>query len=484
MNVVVKASFWFILVNVVDKAVSVLTQPFINRILSQEEVGAFGVYSSWHSVFSILATFYLFCGVLEVYITNERQNKNNIVGSLNILSLIICLTVFSIVFLFLNPISLLLSLKPIYIIIMFITIFGDAMIQFWAVPKRFDYSYKIFTFVFIVLFVSKSLLSVLLSYYLDSDRVLGRLIGLCIPTIICGLTLFIFTLSKTKFKGITKYWWPAIKFNLPLIPHYLSTVILASSDRIMIEKIESLTEAGLYSVAYSFSSLCLIVFSAINSAYTPYCMSALKNKNYEGIAKSTHIIIFLSVLFSLLMIYLAPEGILIIAGDNYLDVINIVPVLIVGIYFSSFYFIFSNVEFIHEKTKLILPITLVGAALNIGLNFWLIPIFGYSAAAYTTLACYLFVALAHYFVSRYILKKDVFKIKTIVFFMVAFIALSFLALLLYKLHFVFRICAVVLIAIILIVFVIKKKDFFLELGKKKATIENEEESSEVEINEQ
>ena len=42
LNKITKASIWFIAVTLIDKAIGVLTQPFVNRILSVEEVGAFG----------------------------------------------------------------------------------------------------------------------------------------------------------------------------------------------------------------------------------------------------------------------------------------------------------------------------------------------------------------------------------------------------------------------------------------------------------
>ena len=43
-SIVVRASFWFLLVTIIDKGISIITQPIINRILSVEEVGIFGVY--------------------------------------------------------------------------------------------------------------------------------------------------------------------------------------------------------------------------------------------------------------------------------------------------------------------------------------------------------------------------------------------------------------------------------------------------------
>lgn len=50
MNVIAKASLWFVVLTVFDRAVSLITQPFINHILTVEDVGLFGIYQSWHSI--------------------------------------------------------------------------------------------------------------------------------------------------------------------------------------------------------------------------------------------------------------------------------------------------------------------------------------------------------------------------------------------------------------------------------------------------
>ena len=80
----------------------------------------------------------------------------------------------------------------------------------------------------------------------------------------------------------------------------------------MIQKITNENDAGLYTVAYSYASLALIVFSALNNSYTPMAMKSIKEKTYKKLADVTDIIILLSVLFSVFMMLLAPEGYLFI----------------------------------------------------------------------------------------------------------------------------------------------------------------------------
>ena len=48
---------------------------------------------------------------------------------------------------------------------------------------------------------------------------------------------------------------------------------------------------------------------------------------------------------------------------------------------------------------------MLGAVLNVILNYVFIKMFGYLAAAYTTLICYIFFSLFHYFCMKKVLKK-------------------------------------------------------------------------------
>ena len=56
-------------------------------------------------------------------------------------------------------------------------------------------------------------------------------------------------------------------------------------------------------------------------------------------------------------------------------------------YLATFYF---------EKSKFVMVASVSGAVLNIVLNVICIPLFGYQAAAYTTLVCYIAFCFAHY----------------------------------------------------------------------------------------
>ena len=91
-------------------------------------------------------------------------------------------------------------------------------------------------------------------------------------------------------------------------------------------------------------------------------------------------------------------------------------------YFESRYF---DTEYFFGETYVISLGTFIAAIVNIGLNRIFIPIYGYIAAAYTTLIGYALMLIYHYCIVRFKLKKDyIFPTKWYIFFMITLIVLQ------------------------------------------------------------
>lgn len=62
----------------------------------------------------------------------------------------------------------------------------------------------------------------------------------------------------------------ALLFNLPLLLHYLSVYVLDQFDKIMIQKMVSISAAGIYSVACNLGLIMKIVTQSVNNALVPW----------------------------------------------------------------------------------------------------------------------------------------------------------------------------------------------------------------------
>ncbi|MCD8366369.1 MAG: oligosaccharide flippase family protein, partial [Clostridiales bacterium] len=260
------------------------------------------------------------------------------------------------------------------------------------------------------------------------------------------------------FRGKTfyskKFWGYAVRFNLPLIPHYLSQTVLNSADRIMINSMIGSDKAGIYSLAYSISLIMTLFNTALSQTLSPWLYQKIKDKKETEIATLAYTTLLLIACVNLLLIGLAPEVVAIFAPESYYEAIWIIPPVAMSVYFMYSYDLFAKFAFYYEKTNFIMAASVIGAVLNIVLNYYFIPVFGYIAAGYTTLVCYIFYCVGHYFFMCKICDKFCdgvrpYEIKKILAITIPFLAGGFLMLFTYN-HIVVR-YAVLAVALMLIV---------------------------------
>ena len=184
-------------------------------------------------------------------------------------------------------------------------------------------------------------------------------------------------------------------------------------------------------MAYTASMAITTAWTAIQGSLSPYVMKNLKKKQYEPISR---VGISCIVLFSVLCIavcVIAPEIIQILGGAKYQESIRLIPPLIAAVLFMEMYNLFSFVEFYHKKTTAIMFATMGAALLNVVLNLIFIRLYGYQAAAYTTLVCYMVYCLFHYLSMRRIEPEKIYNMKILMAISAVYLAACFGCLLLY-----------------------------------------------------
>ena len=72
----VKASLWFLICSFFQKGISVITTPIFTRLLSVEEYGKYGVFTSWENIINVFVSLNLCYGVYAqglVKFDNDRK---------------------------------------------------------------------------------------------------------------------------------------------------------------------------------------------------------------------------------------------------------------------------------------------------------------------------------------------------------------------------------------------------------------------------
>lgn len=405
---------WFTFANFLNLGVSILTTPIFTRLLNETEMGKVSLYNTWSSIFTILITLNLAQGVYEVCLMDYEEDKNDMTASLVMVTILLTSIAAILISIFSGPLAQLVGIEKKFFMIMLPEMACTSIVTFWLTKNRFIFNYKSCVIASSFSSVVRAIASLVLVMNVDADKVFLKVLGNALPNYILGVVLgvIIFKESSSRFK--IQYWKFAIKFNIVMIPHYLSGILLSSSDRIMIAKMIGNHKVGIYSIAYTCASLISILFASINSVFTPYTYRALKTKNFMGLRKKTNQLIVLTLGCALGLIMIAPEVIRVFAPPSYQEGVWIIPPITAGVYMTFFYSLFSTIEFYYKKNKFITMATIVGAGINIILNIIFIPIFGYRAAAYTTFIGYSIMACGHYWFYKKIMPVEIYDIKYMV----------------------------------------------------------------------
>lgn len=432
----VKASLWFLICAFFQKGISFITTPIFTRILTTAEYGQYNIFNSWMGIISVIVTLNLSSGVYVQGLVKFDDRKKQYTSTLQGLTITLVFTWFVIYLVFHNFWNHLFSLTTNQMLLMFVIIWTTAVITFWSVEQRVDFKYKKLVAITAAVSILRPVFSIILIGVSD-DKVTARILGIAIVDVIAYTGLFIVQMRRGKKFYSSEIWKYALTFNLPLLPHYLSNTILNSSDRIMINNMVGSSEAGIYSLAYSVSMIMSMFNQALTQTIEPWLYKKMKEKRLHEISRIAYPCFILIAIVNLFLIAFAPEIVAIFAPADYYDAIYVIPPVSMSVYFIFIYYFFVTFEFYYEKTKYITIATLASAALNILLNYIFIKIFGYYAAGYTTLVCFILYAGFHYILMNKLVKKEigsgkkVYNIKYILVITGVFMGLGFLMLFTY-----------------------------------------------------
>ena len=459
-----RASFVYLCVSIVQKGLSFLTTPIFTRLMTSAEFGTVSVFFSLEQLIGTVAMFCLSAGCFDIGMQEYKNDRDTFCFSLLVLSNLVTV-VTGIVLFALYPVAKnLLGISMPLLGIMFVVFIFQPAFTFWTRRERFEYHYKMPGILTVISAILASGIAVICIIFLPENRIAARILGQLIPLIILYIAFWAYIGKKANFRINRDYIKFAFWFNLPLIPHYLSSYILNSSDRLMINGMVGPSQAGYYSLAYSVSALVTVVWTAINSSLVPYVLEKYEHKQYKEVSDVVLPILTFFAAICLAIILVAPEIVGVLGTREYKESMYVIPPVIGGVFFQSLYYVFTNVLYYLKKPRIVMYASLSSAALNLLLNYIFIKKFGYIAAGYTTLACFALQASVDYIVVKKIMKQDIYDRKYLLLLTISVLVISLLSNALYS----FSIIRYVVLAAIIIILWIKR-DIVFNLMKKKKT---------------
>ncbi len=249
-------------------------------------------------------------------------------------------------------------------------------------------------------------------YYPDIMGVDRNIIYVFIANLIASAIEFLL-LTTDIFKHFGKpnmeLWKKMFAYSWPLIILGFAGMVNETFDRLAMRKLLPESEAsyqiGVYGTFYKLSMLMTLFIQAFRYAVEPFFFAQANKSD----AKKSYIQIMDWFVFACGAIFLFTSSFkgeiarALIANEEFHqhpDALTIVPILLLANMFIGIFFNLSIWYKLNNQTKLGAGISLIGAAITITLLVIYVPIYGFLAAAITTLIAYFVMAILSYFLGQ------------------------------------------------------------------------------------
>jgi len=203
------------------------------------------------------------------------------------------------------------------------------------------------------------------------------------------------TFDKAIFKQLLIYGWPIMVAGIAF-------VINENLDKWLIPRLLNKNINGAYSACYKLAVFMTLFIQAFRMGAEPFFFNYADKDN----AKQTYatILKYFTIVGSVgllgITVYLDVIKTLLIKNESYLFAMDIVPIVLLANLCLGIYHNLSIWYKLTDKTRYGMYISIVGAVLTIGFNWFLIPVLGYMACAYATLLAYGSMMLISYYFGR------------------------------------------------------------------------------------
>jgi O-antigen/teichoic acid export membrane protein len=380
--------------DILTKGAGLLLLPLYTAYLTPEDYGILAVANVVVVVTSVVMTLGLRGAALKFYYNYEGVERREFYGSVWLVMVVGSGTGFIVLDQFGSSVfGVVLSKTPYdpYIRIALVIAFATGAFlkfakQFLKASERAT-AYASISFGVFLLSTAGAIWLVVFEDRGASGVLIGRMAGTLIFGLGCAVFLFRFIRVTVQWGYVRK----AVRYSLPLVPHFLAHWVLSSADRILLERFLPLSDVGIYNVGYKIGTGLSVLAVAANNAFIPL-YGKLDRSDEESVTKvvrtATYYVGGITV-GALILSLLSEEVIELATPASYHLAGDLVPWIVIGYLFMALYFPAANVLTITlSRSEVIGAATTIGAASNVVLNIIFIPILGVFGAAITTAFTY------------------------------------------------------------------------------------------------
>ncbi len=381
----------------------IITTPYVTRVFSSDDLGAYGYFNSIVTYFILLATLGVANYGTKVISGHRKEIEKNFWGiySLQLGATVLSLSLYGVLCLILpfmqNPIAYILGF----------TLVSKGLDISWLFQGLEDFR-KITIRNITVKLVG--VLSIFLFVKSPND-----------------LYLYVFLLTIFELLGQLSMWLPAREFigkphfDLSYAKHHLKPIVLlflpqvaislyVTLDRTMLGALASTKDVGIYDQALKLVNILLTLVTSLGSVMLPRVANLLATGDHKAVNKMHEMsfLIYNLVVFPIIagMLIVNDDFVQFFLGHDFQDARFAIAIMI----FRMFFIGWTNIMGIqilipHNKNKEFMVSTTVPAILSVGLNLLLLPQFGYIGAAIVSVLTEVFVWGIQLFYTRFYLKE-------------------------------------------------------------------------------
>lgn len=377
----------YALANVLNGIIPFLLLPILTRVFTPEEYGLVTLMSAVIAIMGAFTGLSVHGAVSVKYFDKEIDHPKFVGASMMVLAGSTC---FVLVFLLFagDKLSQWIHLPKQWLIIAAIASVAQFVINIrltmWQVQEQaIRYGFFQVTQTFFNLSLSLALVFWMMMGWQ------GRAWGIVIAALIFA-SFAIISLHKEKlvyWRGDKKYAKSAMRFGVPLIPHVIGGLVIATSDRFIIAKILGADSVGIFAVAVQISMVMNLLVDAMLKSYSPYLfrkLSSVTDNEKEYLVKSTYVIYISFFMLSTLYIYIVNILLPLLVGEKFSRSVVYIPWLVYSAMFSGMYYLVGLYVVYVGKTHLLSIVTFCVGLFQCLLLYYMVSVGGLLGAAKAT----------------------------------------------------------------------------------------------------
>ena len=218
---------------------------------------------------------------------------------------------------------------------------------------------------------------------------------------------------------LTPVWWGELKghkpfafdwklqkemwsFAWPFVPAGVASLLVSVIDKPILVHLVGAEQVGIYQANFKIGVFMMLLVSMFDQAWRPFFLAHAKdNDAKDTFAKVLSFFFALGSWFLLGISFLMPDliqsnlfGNFHLIGPDYWGGLSIIPLIVTGYFFYGLYINFMVGPVITKKTRVLMWITLLGAAASITTNLTLVPHIGILGAGWAVAVSYAVMAAA------------------------------------------------------------------------------------------